>query len=384
VTSLAFNQDGSRLASADLEGRIILWDPKTGTALRRWNFPGALRVLGFSARRELVVVDECGTVSILPCLPTEPPTPGKAAESANATSKPAPDQPPRVRRGRLEMETVVSKKDWNDFMRFLFLAQDTDGSILAASMDGAVYRIRDRHDFDIVAVGYGTPFARTIFAFRDTRTNRILVKDSTRRSIYAISDDGRVDLILRDDAVAGMSNFVPIPDGSGWFVTNRDQERLMRLTRRGRIETIVESPFLDGVRGIVVDRFSGDLIVGTTLRQLYRIGRDGTIAPLVPPNLRNSLCQVHQMAQDPRTGDLYCVGYGYDSLCRVSPQGVVRVCANLRGDYIGLVRDRRNGDFFTAHIGQCRMLRLSGFETASQAEIDNFLPNCSESDLFPK
>jgi hypothetical protein len=181
-----------------------------------------------------------------------------------------------------------------------------------------------------------------------------------------------------------MSNFVPAPDGTGWYATDVNLHRVIHLSRSGRIETVVESPLLEGVRGIVVDRFTGDLVVGTSRRQLYRIQGDRTLVPLVPPNLESCLCPVHQMAQDPRTGDFYCSGYGTYHVCRVSPQGVVRPCIRLGGDWKSMVRDRRNGDLLTANVSICHLIRLSGFETASQAEIEDFPADCSPGDFVPR
>jgi WD40 repeat protein len=66
VRSLAFAPDGAALASAGLDGRLILWDVARQAPLREWRLPGPLQAVGFAPdARHLAITNYNGTVYIL-------------------------------------------------------------------------------------------------------------------------------------------------------------------------------------------------------------------------------------------------------------------------------------------------------------------------------
>ncbi len=66
VRSVAFSPDARLLASAGFDGRVILWDVATGTKVREWSLPGAVRDVAWTADgRHLGIINGNGTVYIL-------------------------------------------------------------------------------------------------------------------------------------------------------------------------------------------------------------------------------------------------------------------------------------------------------------------------------
>jgi WD40 repeat protein len=66
VKSVAFGPDGTRLASAGDDGRIILWDAAAGDKLREWQLPGPVHGIAFARDgRHLAAANGNGTVYLL-------------------------------------------------------------------------------------------------------------------------------------------------------------------------------------------------------------------------------------------------------------------------------------------------------------------------------
>jgi WD40 repeat protein len=66
VWSVAFNVDGATLVSADLSGKVILWDNKSLKKLREWQLPGKVnRVLFAPDGRHLLTANGNGTSYIV-------------------------------------------------------------------------------------------------------------------------------------------------------------------------------------------------------------------------------------------------------------------------------------------------------------------------------
>jgi WD40 repeat protein len=66
VQAVAFAPNGQFLATADDEGRLILWDPNGGKNLQDWRLPGAITALVFAPdSRHLAVGNGNGTVYVL-------------------------------------------------------------------------------------------------------------------------------------------------------------------------------------------------------------------------------------------------------------------------------------------------------------------------------
>lgn len=67
VNSVAFNQDGSRLATVGDDGKLKLWEPKTGRSLRTWSGKGSVWGPSFSASGTRLAASwpEEGTVRIV-------------------------------------------------------------------------------------------------------------------------------------------------------------------------------------------------------------------------------------------------------------------------------------------------------------------------------
>jgi WD40 repeat protein len=66
VQAVAFAPNGQLLATADDEGRLILWDPNGGKNLQDWRLPGTITALVFAPdSRHLAIGNGNGTVYIL-------------------------------------------------------------------------------------------------------------------------------------------------------------------------------------------------------------------------------------------------------------------------------------------------------------------------------
>jgi serine/threonine-protein kinase len=66
VSAVAFSPDGQRLASADEDGRLILWEPNVGKHINDWRFPGSVWSLAFAPdNRHLAIGNGNGTIYIL-------------------------------------------------------------------------------------------------------------------------------------------------------------------------------------------------------------------------------------------------------------------------------------------------------------------------------
>jgi len=65
VTSLEFSQDGSRLLSADGQGRVTLWSAPTGEIQKVWRMPGWVHAARFCDKERLIASGNAdGTVSV--------------------------------------------------------------------------------------------------------------------------------------------------------------------------------------------------------------------------------------------------------------------------------------------------------------------------------
>src|SRR5690606_28826756 len=59
VTAVVFSRDGSRLAAADLTGRVVVWSVEDGSPVARLSVGTEVRALAFDPEgRRLAVVDE--------------------------------------------------------------------------------------------------------------------------------------------------------------------------------------------------------------------------------------------------------------------------------------------------------------------------------------
>ena len=63
---MAFAPDGATLASAGLDGRLILWDVAQQSKVREWHLPGLVQAVGFAPdARHLAIANYNDTVYIL-------------------------------------------------------------------------------------------------------------------------------------------------------------------------------------------------------------------------------------------------------------------------------------------------------------------------------
>lgn len=80
LRGLAFAPNGGSIASAGIDGRVILWHTMTGAKLHEWKFPGPVNGIAFAAdSRHLATANGNGTVYILRIPP--PPTTLTAEEA---------------------------------------------------------------------------------------------------------------------------------------------------------------------------------------------------------------------------------------------------------------------------------------------------------------
>jgi WD40 repeat protein len=66
VNGVAFSPDGSWLASAGMDGQVLLWHVRTGDKLRGWQLPGPVTSVAFAPdNRHLLFGNANGTIYVL-------------------------------------------------------------------------------------------------------------------------------------------------------------------------------------------------------------------------------------------------------------------------------------------------------------------------------
>jgi WD40 repeat protein len=66
VSGMVFTPDGKRLATANLGGRVVLWDPETAAKLDEFPFPGPVRAIAAGPdSRHLATANANGTIYVL-------------------------------------------------------------------------------------------------------------------------------------------------------------------------------------------------------------------------------------------------------------------------------------------------------------------------------
>lgn len=382
ITSLAFSPDGDLLASADMDGLLVLWETASGDPRHAWKLPGATRLLGFAGEGErLVTANPNGTVSLLDV--------PKPAERVVSVLEARAYRPPAARRsveqGRLRMSLLVTSDEFY-FDNFLVdVLPGPNGEILFNTMAGAIYSVSPAGKARVVAEMYPVRSATSVL--RDPRSGRLkLTVRGANCGIYEIRE-GRLVPLLLDRALFRVEESIPGPDG-GLIVTENVKESVLGISAAGEMQVLARSPGLIDLRGLLRDSWDSALVVAAQ-GNLFRATDDGRLEPLIGANRSHPLASPNRLAQDVVSGDYFVVDELASLLSRVDRQGSARRISRLPGRPVGLAREEPSGDliisvnFAPPEYELKGILRLSGHTTVPESELDDWLGVLTPEALVP-
>lgn len=268
------------------------------------------------------------------------------------------------RQGQLESSVIFAVPPIERIVR---IYQDADGSFLITSVNGLVYRLTTDNRFEIIA--QGEPFRGITSVLRDAASNDLIIVDRDKHAIFKMSEDGQIRLFLQTEASTSMEDIVQDAESSDFFATDKGKRSLYRINSEGGLTTISTS--LEEAREIIQDRKTGDFIV-CACKNLIRVKPDGTSMPIIKGGQLNPLVLPNGLVQDQTSGDFFVVDETGSALYRVTSEGMITKVSELPDTPMGMTQDKGTDDFIIT-IFPSLILRLSGFSTASEAEIAEWL-----------
>jgi WD40 repeat protein len=366
LSGLAYDARGRRLASSDMEGRVVVWDAASGAAVDSWDLGGAVKVLGWRADA-VAAVDAAGRAFFLDARERERGPPEPLAEAAGD----------KLTQGRLSAWVVARSTGWaRPFRNLIEVIQDSDDSFLVTDISTGLWRVSPQGDVEMLASG------GAITALRDSVTSEVLV--GTRNTLSWLSNDGRVRSFMRGGEYAGTEHLLPDPQGDGWFLANRESARVHHLSRRGRMTTFAASPLLNEAGDCLMDCYSAEMII-TAYRQVLRITKEREVTPLMRKHLGNPLELPDGLVQDPGSAEFFLVEeMRSPAIYRLNRQGLLAPLSSLLSRPIGLAQERDTGDLVISRNNnfgrkseggteQSSILRFSGFTRACDFEVEGWL-----------
>jgi WD40 repeat protein len=378
VTGIALGSEAGTLVSTGHDGRAVVWDLEQGVPLHAWRFPGTLKALGHAADGRIAVLRGDDAVMLLSLPAATERDPAKAA----AVPAMAPGEQPYVRAGRLAAGVLARSPLVRNPIRII---EDDDGSFLTVPLGGGVQRFTLDGKGSVVV--QGPPFQRGVAIVRDRISGDLLVTDSLRQAIFRVKQDGSVLPFLEEEEIGGTEVIIQEPESGDFLLTDRQNRSVHRLSSRGELETIATSPHFQELRGIVRDRFTGELVVSARTN-VWRLQGAGEPHPLIPAGTPDPPVDLNGLLQD-AVGGSYVVLREDPELwlrtraLRVSRQGVLTFLCGLPANPRGVVAARETLDLFvTTGYRYEAIAQFVGLVWAGEAELLSW-PGAVAAQFFP-